>query len=39
MRGLPPAGAALVSLLANGQDGRRPNFTATQGARLPVFAS
>ena len=38
MRGLPPAGAALVSLLADGPDGRRPNFTATRGARLPVFS-
>ena len=38
VRGLPPAGAALVSLLADGQYGRRPNFTATRGARLPVFS-
>src|SRR5215831_8086490 len=29
---------ALVSLLADGQDGRRPNFTATQGARLAFFS-
>src|SRR5262249_20177239 len=35
---LAPAGAALVSLLADGQDSRRPNFTATQGARLPFFS-
>src|SRR5262249_49940701 len=38
MRGLPPAGAALVSLWADGQDSRRPNFTAARGARLPFFS-
>src|SRR5262249_47073933 len=38
MRWLATCWPALVSLLADGQDGRCPNFTATQGARLPFFS-